>query len=364
MYNQLINTINGWNFSKSEIDEAILANNVLLNPSIDFTNACNLNCSYCFIEDKNSLRKKRRTNELTLKESLEIIDDLAHLNARTINIVGAGEPTLYENFYEIIEYINKKGLTSVLFTNGLKLLSDKEMIPFLYKNNVSIILKYNSDYNDLQDLIVGKSDYTVNRNKVLNLLIDYKFNKSQTTRLGIDTIVFKGNFKELPNIHKWCRENNIFPISANFIPTGRTKDSRLQMHFFNKDYSESQIKILNEYLQPISHNDSIWLYNQNKIIDEKYNIFWNQEIAYYNGGTCSQILGLYIDIEGNIWPCVARSFNRNGRNEFGLLGNIRNGDSIESIWKNHPYIKKTRKNFNGGCPYKTLKLTKSLMEIE
>lgn len=347
-YNQLINNIKGWDFSKIEIDEVLNSDNVLLNPSIDLTNACNLNCIYCYIEEKNSTRKKRKPNELTLQETFQTIDAFTQLKAKTINIVGAGEPTIDQYFYEIVDYINSKGLNTVLFTNGLRFLTDKEMIPFIYNRNVSVILKYNSNNAKLQDAIVNKTGYSTKRDKVLSLLIKYNFNKPQITRLGIDTIAFKGNLKELPSIHKYCRENNIFPISANYIPTGRTDKGELQ--------NNNSSKFIKDSLQPLSYEDSIWLLKQNKEIDKNFNIIWNDVIAYYNGGICPQILGLYVDIIGNIWPCVSRSKRINGINRNGLLGNIKKGDSILNIWSKNQYMQSIRKNFNGGCPYKELVL--------
>lgn len=345
-YNQLINNIKGWDFSKIEIDEVINSNDVILNPSIDLTNACNLNCIYCYIEEKNSLRKKRKPNELTLQETFNIIDAFVHLKAKTINIVGAGEPTIDQYFYEIIDYINNKGLNTVLFTNGLKFLTDREMLPFLFERNVSVILKYNSNNTKLQDAIVNREGYCAKRDKVLDLLIKHNFNKPQITRLGIDTIAFKGNLEELPLIHKFSRDNNIFPISANYIPTGRTEKGELQ-------YNDSS-KFIKESMQALSYEDSIWLLEQNKKTDKNYNIIWNDVIAYYNGGICSQILGLYVDITGNIWPCVSRSKRINNINYNGLLGNIKKGDSIINIWSKDQYMQNIRKNFNGGCPYKEL----------
>ena len=47
----------------------------MLNPMLDLSNPCNLNCPYCYIEDKNSPRKKRKPNELTLGETKKIIEE-------------------------------------------------------------------------------------------------------------------------------------------------------------------------------------------------------------------------------------------------------------------------------------------------
>src|SRR5438445_12203316 len=98
------NCLAGWYFSANDIAEA-LTDGRMLNPSIDLTNACNLNCPYCYIEEKNSRRKVRRPDELSHEETLAVIDDFISCGAKTINIVGAGEPTIDPHFEQTVDYI-------------------------------------------------------------------------------------------------------------------------------------------------------------------------------------------------------------------------------------------------------------------
>ncbi|MBP9189017.1 MAG: radical SAM protein [Chitinophagales bacterium] len=344
------NSIKGWYFLSNEIEYS-LEHGEMLNPSIDFTNACNLNCPYCYIEEKNSIRKKRKSNEISLLQTLKTIDQLANCKSKAINIVGAGEPTVDENFEEIIKYIFKKGLTTVLFTNGILLSNNPRLVKFLHEHDVSVILKYNSSNNEIQDLVAGKKGYSEKRDKALDLLLKNKFNLEYPTRIGIDIMSFRGNIKEIPNIHRWCRENNIYPLAGDYIPTGRTDNGLFQgdktKNNFNTEDSSKIIKLL----QPISSEDRLWLLNELSSIDNLFGIKREGCFAYFGGSNCTQILGLYIDIEGNIWPCIARKKNINGQLLNGLLGNIKN-DNLEEIWSKNIYLKEIRGKFDGGCPYK------------
>lgn len=351
IYQSVRNSIDGWYFSEEDIKNAI-SGNVMLNPSIDLTNACNLNCPYCYIEEKNSERKVRKPNELTIHETLRIIDDFANCGAKTINIVGAGEPTIDPHFEEVINYIYSKKLKTVLFTNGIRFYHFPKLLRLLYDRNVSIVLKYNSNDNNKQDLVAGRKAYAEKRNKVLDWLIDYGFNSHYPTKLGIDIIVFNGNIEELLEIHKWCRGNNIFPIAAEFIPTGRTEDGVFQGYSALEGFNESEKQYITEILRPINKNDRIKLLTNIREIDKKFEIKYNEQIAYYGGGICSQILGLYVDIEGNIWPCVARKkvIDKNMVNS--RLGNFRDGDLPSKLWQSDKYIHNIKRTFNGGCPYK------------
>lgn len=345
------NTIHGWFFTPDEIHEA-LSGNKMLNPSIDLTNACNLNCPYCYIEEKNSERKVRKTNELTLDESLSIIDDLAICGAKTINIVGAGEPTIDPHFEEIINHIYNQGLKTVLFTNGIRFYYYPKLLRLLYDRNVSIVLKYNSADSHKQDLVAGRKDYTVKRNSVLELLFDYGFNAHMPTRLGLDIIVFNGNVDEIVSTHEWCRKNNIFPIAAEYIPTGRTEDGIFQGYKALESLSTKDKEEIKNLLHPITNETRRILLQKIYGVDSQLNIKYNSHCAYYGGGICTQILGLYIDIEGNMWPCVARKIKENDKYIEKSLGNFRKGVKPSVIWQKNKYMKYIRSTYNGGCPYK------------
>ena len=345
------NSIAGWFFTADEI-ASTLSNGHMLNPSIDLSNPCNLNCPYCYIEEKNSARKLRKPNELTHKEIVSVIDDLQSCGAKTINIVGAGEPTIDPHFEEVIKLIASRGLTTVLFTNGIRFYHQPDLVEFLYDSNVSVVLKYNAISDEMQDLVAGRLGYTKKRNAALDHLIDAGFAAHEPTRLGIDIIVFRGNLEEVPEIHRWARARNIFPIAGEFIPTGRTENGGFQGFKSLEAVSERERDQVVKMLQPITSGERRALLDKLLEIDNVFGIGRADHYAYFGGGICTQILGLYIDIDGNIWPCVARKKRVGQQMASGLLGNVRNGDKPSAIWLDDSYLKKLRMDFSGGCPYK------------
>lgn len=347
------NSIAGWFFTYEEI-ACTLSDGLMINPSIDLSNPCNLNCPYCYIEEKNSTRKLRKPNELTFEETVSVIDDFYSCGAKTINIVGAGEPTIDPHFDSTIKFIAERGMSTVLFTNGIQFVNHPESLKFLYENNVSIVLKYNSNSSEVQDLVAGRRGYSQKRDMALEYLIDTGFTAHEPTRLGLDIIVFKGNVEEVKEIHRWCRTQNIFPIAGEFIPTGRTENGDFQGYKALEGFSENEREQIIRLLQPINHAQRTGLLKDLESIDKGFGIERPKEFAYFGGGICTQILGLYVDIEGNIWPCVARKQkSKNGFSD-GLLGNVRNGDKSSQIWRDNYYMKQIRKSFSGGCPYKPL----------
>ena len=346
------NTVAGWSFSEEELTAA-LRGTVLLNPSIDLTNACNLNCPYCFIEEKNSTRKARRPDELTVPEILAVLSDLAESGARTVNIVGAGEPTVDPFFAEIVAEIASLGITPVVFTNGIRIAQEPHTVDTLWDVGATVVLKYNSMNGPVQDLVAGRDGYASVRDEALARLLQRGFSTPTPTRLALDTIAFQGNYAELPAIHRFCRSHNIHPLIADYIPTGRTEGGAFFGHQAAQHLPVAARSSVSSMLQPLDCGQRHTLFTELAEIDRReFGIERPPHCAYYSGGVCSQSLGIYVDIQGNIWPCVARSRVVGGERLSGLLGNVRHGDKPSVIWRSHPYFRSLRDNYTGACPYK------------
>jgi MoaA/NifB/PqqE/SkfB family radical SAM enzyme len=341
----------GWDLDTVTLERALRAE-VMPNPSLDLGNPCNLNCPYCFVEEKLSPRKIRRANELSVDETRCVIEDFHGVGAQSLNIVGAGEPTIDPYFEQIIEVASSLDMVPIVFTNGIRIAREPGLARFLYCNGATVVLKMNSRNQRVQDLVAGRHGYTKLRDQAREILIDSGFTGTSPTRLGIDTIVFRGNLEELPSLYKWCIENNIHPVMGEYIPTGRTDGGRFMGHASLSTVGEASRRTIEDLLQPITATDRFWLAEQIAAINRENNLDNFGPCAYFGGGQCTQVLGLYVDITGDIWPCVARSTENQGVLAPGLLGNVRNGDWPSLIWKAHPYLERRRRLFDGGCPYK------------
>lgn len=352
------NSMKGWYSTHEEIKDALM-NNRMLNPMLDLSNACNLNCPYCYIEEKNSTRKKRLPHELTLEETISIINMFHSLGAKSIDLVGAGEPTIDPHFKEVVEHIHSLGVVTTLFTNGIKIANDREFAMWLFCKNVTVVLKWNHPDYRIQDLVAGKKGYAVDVKDAICRLENIGFNNETPTRFAVHTIAFKGNLNVLPAMHIFCRQKNIFPITGEFIPTGRTEKGEFVAEnalsgLASSGFSVEEQNEIKKLLCPLDIIDRAWLKMKISKIDTGYGIKHSNCPSYYGGSVCTQALGLYVDILGNIWPCVARSKNISGNLTNGLLGNIRTSgvETIKDVWLNNDYMIMMRKNYNGGCPYK------------
>lgn len=78
----------------------------------ELTLACDLRCVHC-----GSRAGKRRPNELTTKEAVALVDELAAMGTREVTLIG-GEAYLHEGWLEVVEAIAKKGILVGILTGG------------------------------------------------------------------------------------------------------------------------------------------------------------------------------------------------------------------------------------------------------
>lgn len=90
-------------------------------------NSCNLDCIYCFGDDKMYNEKSR----LSVEQLYQPLIEMAPLQIS----LGGGEPTLNPRLAEIIEYIAKHEIAIIMDTNGTTDTLSK-FIPILKNNNV------------------------------------------------------------------------------------------------------------------------------------------------------------------------------------------------------------------------------------
>lgn len=88
----------------------ILRKSIPVVVSWSLTDRCNYRCKYCD-------RWGRKTEELTNRQILHIIDELAQMGTKIINFTG-GEPLMREDIGEIVNYAQKKGMWVGINSNG------------------------------------------------------------------------------------------------------------------------------------------------------------------------------------------------------------------------------------------------------
>lgn len=105
-----------------------------------------------------------------------------------------------------------------------------------------------------------------------------------------------------------------------------------------------------EALIPLSEDERTRLSTALDAIDREYGILTEPAKAYYSGSRCSQLLGVYVDIHGHIWPCVARTRLDEGQQTNIPLGSIREGVLPSEVWSRSLTMDRIRRIYDGTCP--------------
>lgn len=327
----------GWTFGERDLEEAIRGDRLLC-PSLDLSPACNLDCPYCFQVDEH---KGARPKTLALDTVKTLVTAMAKAGARTINIVGAGEPLLDHRFEEVARFIDSTGVHLLVATNGVALTRRPSLLRTLMDIEASVVLKMNSRRPEVEDAMVGRPGYALQRDRALELLLEAGFADCRPTRLAVNTVITAVNEGEIIDMHRFCRARNICFIAGTYMPTGRTD--------VGSAVSDDTL------LAPLPAERLAAITARIRELDGAAATRGDLP-AYASDLPCVQALGLYVDFEGKVWHCPTKKRLRKGRLVAEPLAEIETGPSFSEIWAEHPYIADFRRNYSGGCPYKVAAL--------
>jgi len=179
----------------------------------NYTNLCNLHCRYCY-QSAGNIRNK----ELTFEEKIDLINQMVDANTSYLAISG-GEPIMGERFWDVLSYASKF-LHTTIATNGT-LLEDKKLADRLAECGAkNVFVSLDGATEESHDFIRGNGNFRRTIRGIENLV------NNEHLHVGINTVVTKRNFHEVPAILNLAKELGVNSFSHyNFIPTGRGRDA-------------------------------------------------------------------------------------------------------------------------------------------
>ncbi|MFH0985039.1 MAG: radical SAM protein [Candidatus Omnitrophota bacterium] len=261
-------------FSDTEIREAV-QNGRLLSMEIEFSRACNFRCPYCYAPGDEIAIK-----ELTKIEIFDAVLQAKELGARRIIILG-GEPMIYPHLFEILEFIQKEGMESHIFSNGSNV--TPENARRLLELGVSLVLKMNTLDEKKQNLLAGqKGAFQVVQAALKNAKeAGYPTEKQF---LGVGTIICRQNIDELAEFWRWLRDQKITPYFEMITPQGRAND--------------------NEWLNVSSEEIRDLFFKISEIDREKYGVKWEPQPPLVGHRCLRHLYSCFINAYGKVMPCV------------------------------------------------------------
>ena len=312
--------------------------------SLYLNSTCQLNCKFCFFEDKMDVYKEFHCAD----DWISLIKSLKKYGLIYLSILG-GEPTLYNEIDKILLAIDELKIKTTITTNAFHI-KDSTMKIIINSNYITPTISLQSLNDDTNRYLMG-----VNPENALQTVNEFVKN-GKIPR--INTVVTNQSKKELCDMVDFCVEKGITDFYIDvFVNNG---NDGLKNHTFS-EYRKIK-EYIDEYIKNKNYEDRIFFQLQGCLLYSAYkdcneeNLETEYEKIKYGceaGNTKLEIMP-----NGDVYPCVM--FNHN---QF-KYENVFKRD-IKDIWYNSDYINKLRNRkclydkclgckfydfCNGGCP--------------
>ncbi len=318
----------------------------------DFTYKCNLRCKHCYASAESSLK-----DELTTKEALKCVDQLADADVSTIAFSG-GEALFRKDLFKVARHARDMGVFPAIATNGTLL--TKEMVKKLKTLDLCYVqISLDGACAETHDIFRGMPGMFEKTVRGIKNCV-----QEGDIFVEVATTITKFNYKELPDIVKLCRQLGVdWFMHYNFIPVGRGTD------LIELDLDPYERETMIRYLWQELRSDSkmallstapqfarVAIQEENGLCTVIPSHFYNcnlpgqlQHLSSFIGGCGAARFYAAIRPNGNIEPCVFLPIT---------VGNIKH-DHFEDLWANNRIFWTIRDRTGlqsscGSCQYKSV----------
>jgi len=299
----------------------------LLAVRLETNRTCNLRCRYCYAESGGG-------EEVPYAVLADVVAQAAALRARSVVVIGGGEPTLHPRFRELIERIHALGMTPVVFTNGLRV--DATLARFLADHGASVMGKLDSLREDVQDFLAGRRGAARLIRRGLECLMDAGLGRADDggrLRLGASFVTCRMNLPEIEDIWHFCRARGIFPNMEVLTPTGRANDQLADQGLTTEEVQAYKSRLL-------------------ELDRAHYGYDWLPYTPLAASGCLQHLYSLYVTAEGHVRPCAPTKFDEHPalRRDGTYPHNVRRR-SLREIYDDplFAYVRHIDRHLEGKC---------------
>jgi len=222
---------------------------------IEPTTFCQFKCSNCYRGISEKGHKGKHEDLAELKKQVDWFIDKR--NVQTISIAG-GEPLMYPQIEELIEYIHEKGLKSKIYTNAIGL-DETKLVRFKEKGATEFVIHIDKDQRE------SNSEESINsiRQEYCNL-----FRKVKGVNLGFIMPISKENINDLPILAKFFQKNSdivnliVFTMMKEMLPNKSLDDNlKIEMNEVISKVKETFGISFGAYLGKELNDDLSWLFS-------------------------------------------------------------------------------------------------------
>lgn len=201
---------------------------------LQLTHACNLACEFCESHSKHMgvpvtqrLSYFRNQKTMDRETALGVVQDLADLGVEFITLSGRGEPAIHPSILEVIEAIERGGMKTQLFTNGV--VSRKDFARDLVRIGCNLVsTSVNAACEETFRVACGKSDLENGFEMVTRLVRDLvETRRSQNARFPVveaTFVIYSNNYRDLPNMVQWACEESVDRFMLTIMSTVQETD--------------------------------------------------------------------------------------------------------------------------------------------
>jgi MoaA/NifB/PqqE/SkfB family radical SAM enzyme len=236
---------------------------------------CNLNCYFCYFKDKIDDKEHPEHPFMSLEKAKKIMYTLRYVYGNNAVDIQGGEPTIYPQIFELIEYCNSIGLEPTLITNGI-VLANEDIAKKFKDVGIKDFLFSIHAIGETYDRIVGLKGGSIKQMKALYNLQKYNI----PFRLNCTLTKEAGN--QLVDISKLAIETGAKVV--NFIAFNPFADQQGKRNLIDvprySDLTENLQKSINLLEE---HDIEVNIrYFPICMLDEKYrkNIYNAQQLSY------------------------------------------------------------------------------------
>lgn len=167
---------------------------------IVLTTKCNYECRYCFAEGE----KDKNTRVIEIEKLEKILKVAKEFGINKVKLTG-GEPLLYPNIDELLNYIRKIEIPYVDLTTNISLLTEKN-IKLLNKYNVNAItLSLNTLNQEKFEYLSKFTNFDIVKQNLQNTIEKFK------GKIRVNCVIFDEKYDEedYGKIIKLCKESNL-----------------------------------------------------------------------------------------------------------------------------------------------------------
>lgn len=279
---------------------------------IEVTQKCPLNCLHCSSEANIS-----KNQELTKDIVLRIISEAKQMGVKEITFSG-GEPLIWEHLSETLAFCKQNGIKSVIYTTGIPLKINTELISIINEYSVSkVIVSLFGPSPESHDYITR-----VNGSFALTIEAIRVFRKFMIP-IGIHFVAMRPNWQQLEGIMKLADSFQVETVSVlRFVPHGRGK---IVDHF---SLDKKELLALRRNIINLRKTSKSYIR-----LGSPFNILLVSKDINCTAA-CDRLI---IGSDGKIFPCDAF---KNIEYEGNLDSIIEN--SLQDVWKDSDYLKEIR----------------------